>query len=416
LKRTTKRVFKTAGIFKKALPCLFIFCAAALAALDFGAVVNAEFYLEDYGGADPYGKIIVGPWISFPLGEADLYLSAGVHADYFDKMLFIPDIFHLEFSFKPHPSLSVRLGRIAWQDTTRFTAKGAFDGADALWDLGKVRLGAAVLYTGLLYQGAAEINMSPGDPNEANYAANLDWHDFADTYFAPRRIITSLYAQAPAFLLPRGNFYAGLLAQFDLSDTAEKYHTQYLLLRYSFAYKQFDLAAAGALELENTTAGGVKVAYAFTVEGGWQPQLPFVLKDRLSLSLYYASGQGDYSAAFFPLVGEAQGLALKPHFSGLMIIRANYEARFLPSLSAELGLRYFIRNDSIKFTDPYKDPYLNDESYFIGAEIDATLLWIPFSDLSFSLSGGLFLPQTGGAFRSGAPVIWSLCLGTIFSF
>jgi hypothetical protein len=267
-----------------------------------------------------------------------------------------------------------------------------------------------------LYQNAAEINISPGDPNEANYAVTVDWADFANTYFAPRRVVTSLYAEFPGFLSPRGNLYAGFLAQFDLSDTAEKYHTQYLLLRYTYAYKRLDLAAAGAAELENTKAGGFKIGYAFSLEGGWQPRLPFVLKDRLSLSARFASGESPGTAAFFPLVREAQGLALKPHFSGLMAIRANYEARFLPSLSAELGARYFIRTDSVKFTDPYKEPYLEDDSYFIGAEIDAALLWVPFSDLSFSLSGALFLPQTGGAFRGGAPLIWSACIGTIFSF
>jgi hypothetical protein len=95
-----------------------------------------------------------------------------------------------------------------------------------------------------------------------------------------------------------------------------------------------------------------------------------------------------------------------------MFITANYHARLLPSLSADLTGRYFIRTDTTSFISPY----LKDDSYPLGAEIDAGLLWVPLSDLSFSLKGGVFLPKTGSAWADNAPVLWRINIGTIFSF
>ena len=244
---------------------------------------------------------------------------------------------------------------------------------------------------------SAKINLSPGDTKE--YRADFTWSDFSNTYFAPRRVVASLYGEFPGFLYEQGHFYAGLLAQFDLSGATERFHTQYLLVRYTFVYKAFDFSLAGAAELENTRGRGFKPAFAASLEGGMQ--LPTALKDRVSLGIRWASGEGPNTAAFFPVIREAQGIVLKPHFSGVMVLRANYRALFLPSLSAEIGGRYFFRTDSYSFADPD----LTGDSYLLGWEIDGSVLWVPYSDLSVSLAGGIFLPQTGTAMRSGAPVL-----------
>ena len=403
---------------KRIILCFFLFfiCSwASVFSLDFGAVIGGNAEIVNAGETTTEAKTTLAPWLSLPMGSnADFFLSLGLSAEHIENWAFVPELFRLEFTIKPISSLFIRAGRIPWQDTSRFTAKGNFDGADAQLDLGKWKIGASVLYTGLLYQNNADINYSETDTT--NYATDLDYTDFANTYFAPRRLLASVYADFPSLIAGRGDLSVGLLAQFDFSNAEEAYHTQYLLLRYIHVYKRFDMAAAAALELENTKENGVKAGYAFTLEGGWQAQVPLFIKDRVSLSVFFASGEGPGTAAFFPIVREAQGLALKPCFAGLMVIRANYEARILPVLSAELGFRYFIRTDSITFSDPYNDSYLKDDSYALGAEIDTALLWSPFSDLSFSVTGGLFLPQTGGAFKSGAPVIWSISVGALFSF
>ena len=386
---------------------------------DSGIVLSEGLLVEHNDKTALGSKTTISPWFSLPIGVVDFYISMGFSADYNEKFAYFPELHKLEFSYRyplDSPAVSasgtsfrfgMRLGRILWQDPALLTANGFFDGLDVFTELGRLRLGAAAFYTGFLYKNSANINISPGDTKD--YKDAFNWNDFEKTYFAPRRILASLYSDFPGFPFGRGDFHAGLLAQFDFSDSEEHFHTQYLLLRYIYLYKRFDLEAAGAMELENTQDGGLRTAYAFSLEGAWQT---WFLRDRLSLGLRWASGDGPNSAAFFPIVREAQGIVLKPVLSGMMTLRAHYEARLISSLSAQLEGRYFIRTDSSSFADPY----IVHDSYLLGAEFDGGILWVPVSDFSFSLSGGFFLPKTGKAMADNAPLRWSINMTTIFSF
>jgi len=385
---------------------IFFICLPLLLA-DFGVVIGEGLLFEHDGESGFAYKTSINPWLALPLGKADFYLSMGISANYDKTFIFVPELQRLELSLRPLERFGIRAGRFPWEDSSGLTAKGFFDGAELLFDIGQVRLGAAALYTGFLYKDTAIINNSPGDPKD--YTVDFDWADFENTYFAPSRLLASLYGEFPGLPYGRGNIYAGLLAQFDLGDSNEAFDTQYLLLRYVFFYHRFDLAVSGVMQLENTQAGDFRTAYASSIEAGLSTGL---LDDRISLGLRWASGDGPDTAAFFPLIREAQGLVLKPILSGIMVLRASYLARLLPSLSAELGGRYFLRTDSGSFADPY----LEHSSYLLGAELDAAVFWVPYSDISFSLEGGVFLPQTGEAFADNAAPRWSFGIGAIFSF
>jgi len=171
------------------------------------------------------------------------------------------------------------------------------------------------------------------------------------------------------------------------------------------SYKAFDFTVAAAAEFENTADKGSRTALAWLLDGGMQ--LPTQIIDRLSLSIVWSSGEGPSTAAFYPVVRDALGFALKPSLSGMMIIRLNYGARLLPALSADLGFRYFIRTDSESFT--YQ--YLNNDSYLLGAELNAGILWALFSDLAFTLEGGVLIPSTGDAWERNAPAISRIIAG-----
>ena len=382
---------------------------------DFGIVLKEDFNIEHIDETGITSKTTLFPWVSYPFGDVGgFYLSAGISAawsngaDYNGDLIFIPELFRLEIYYS-----GFRIGRIFWQDVSLLAARGYFDGAELLLNAGKGSLGAAVFYTGFLYKDAANINISPGDP--ADYTADFKWRDFSNTYFAPRRLAASLYGEIPGLPYGRGILNAGLLAQFDFSDAEQAFNTQYLLLRYTFNYKRLDLSLAGALELENTQAfiksddDRLNLAYAGSAEIGLQTNL---ITDRLSLGLRWASGESSGTAAFFPIVRETYGLVLTPILSGMMIMRANYQVRFLPSLAAELGGRYFIRTD----TKSYSDPYLNNDSRLLGAEAAATIYWVPVSDFSLSLAGGIFFPKTGNAMASNTPLRWAMNLSSTFSF
>jgi len=385
-----------------------VFSLSSIFAADYGAFIQGEFEAKGADETNTSGSVIVAPWISVPFDESELYVSAGLNTSISDETYYAPELFMLEFSYQSSSMFSLRLGRFNWQDLSGFVAKGRFDGAELLFDLGNVRLGVSGLYTGFLFKDTAEINESRTDTKD--YNINFDWNDFENTYFAPRRLMASLYGEFPGFPVGRGQLFAGIMAQFDLSDASEAYHTQYFLLRHVLVYKAFDLDVAGVAELENTDADGIKPGFAFSIEGGWQ--LPTTIKDRLSLGVAWASGEDSSKAAFFPITREAQSYVLEPSLSGMMIIRANYAALLLTTLSVDLGGTYFIRTDSTSF----KMLYLEDDSYPLGLELGAGLKWVPFSDLSFSLKGGVFLPKTGSAWEDDAPVLWRVTIGTVFSF
>ncbi|MDR2210901.1 MAG: hypothetical protein LBO65_05450 [Spirochaetaceae bacterium] len=380
-------------------------------ALDYGVLVREEFEAEAPGGeTDLSSKTTAAPWFSLPLGSrGDLSFSAGISADWRQETTqYIPELFRLELSLRPLSPLAIRAGRISYEDPSLFTAKGYFDGVSAAADIGSVRLSGGLYYTGLLHRDRANVKASPGDP--VNYEAELDYGDFSGTYFAPRRFLGALQSEFPGFITPRGTLHAGVLAQFDFSDAPDKVNSQYLLFRYVVNPPGgFDISLAGAVELIEI-AGDTSGAFASSLEAGWAP--PTALSDRVSAGFRWASGTGSSTAAYFPVVSEAQGHILKPDFSGIMTLRGGYQARFLPSLSAELGMGYFLRTDSSAFSSPD----LEGDSYFLGGEVFASALWVPLADISLTLGGGAFFPQTGAAFRDGAPVRWLFSLGTIFSF
>ena len=408
-------------LFPSSLFPLFFFLCSLLSApcsfgVDYGALLKMEFDVDGADKTSASGNIIVAPWLSMPFNNAELFVSAGLNTHIApeqgsagrssaDSYLAL-EVFRLEYSMRLSSLFSFRVGRFNWQDPSGLIAKGRFDGVDTLFDLGKIRLSVNALYTGFLFNDTADINVSPADTTD--YAA-FKWDDYA-TYFAPRRLMASVYGEFPGFPVGRGHFYAGLTTQFDLSDSGEAYHTQYLLLRHTLAINAFDITAAGAAELSKTKADGIKPAFALSLEGGWLT--PTTITDRLSLGLEWASGNGPATAAFFPITREAKSFVLEPCLSGIMIIKANYKARILPSLSADAGCSYFIRTDSTSFTAAH----LEDKSYPLGLELDAGALWVPFSDLSFTFRGGVFLPKTGSAWADDAPTLWRINFGTIFSF
>jgi hypothetical protein len=182
------------------LPALFALAVSVPLAADWGVAASEQFEsdLESREGLN--SRTILAPWFSLPLGEkADLYLSAGgsvYHRG--EKTEVFPELFRLEASLRPAPSLTLRAGRLDYRDPSLFTAKGRFDGLDLSWDPGPLRLSIGAWYTGFLYRDTANIGVTPGDP--VDYEAALDYADFADTYFAPRRFLGTAQIEYPGFI------------------------------------------------------------------------------------------------------------------------------------------------------------------------------------------------------------------------
>jgi hypothetical protein len=244
------------------------------------------------------------------------------------------------------------------------------------------------------------------------YIQELDFADFVNTYFAPRRFVSSLGWEHLSLGGPL-QAKAAVLAQFDLGRDAPL-SSQYLAAKISLPGYTFDFDLGGTLELMEKDGFGGDFGMAAAVELGFHLTPPTRLPQRLSLLGRYSSGNtGGNLLAFQPVTTKAQGEILKAGLSGLSLVSLDYLVRPANTFSAGLSSTCFIRSD----LETYGGYPLIEKSdgYILGTEFFGMLLWNPYSDLQVNLGGGFFLPSLGDA-NPGADVSWRAELNVIVSF
>ena len=388
---------------------LILTCSLSFA-VDFGLILdqNADYGGYGKGGSFGYSGSLI-PRFSALLGEsADFYLSAGIRAGYAenDKWRFVPELLRTELKYFTG-NLEFMAGRIYHSDPLGFIADGLFDGARLSMEgeAGTFSLGA--FYTGFLYKNRANIIMTEGD--REIYIRDFDFADFTNTYFAPRRVVSSLGWDRLG-LAGSLRASAALIAQFDLSGDTPM-HSQYLAAKVSYP-GLFGFDAGGTLELiEEEGDLGMALAAELGLYLTPSTQLP----QRLSLLGRYSSGglEGNQIIAFKPVTTKAQGEIFKVGLSGISLVSLDYIIQPISAFSMGVTSTYFIRSD----LETYGGYPLSIESdgYILGNEFFSRLLWSPWSDLQLNLGGGFFLPSLGNA-NPDADVSWRVELNVIISF
>jgi hypothetical protein len=393
---------------------ILLFFTVAAFAVDFGVVLGADSGYAD--AIEPDGFSFAGyasPWISAVWNEKMSFHASGKLAyDYAENREspgnFLFELERTELNLCPASSLYVTLGRQRFQDALGIVAAGLFDGAESSAQLGIGRFSLGAFYTGLLYKETAKIIMTSGDLQE--YEKLLATGGM-DAYFASRRALLALTGDFPA-LLPRIGLTAQGLAQFDLNDTPETLHSQYLELRLRAEILDPLHLEAGVLGELIQGAEGTQGSAALSAGVDWET--PGALKDLLSAKFLWTSGRaGDDVCAFIPLGGVNAGSIYDPGLRALMSAAISYRARPLADFSAEAGTRYFIRTDLETLGDADLDA--SSASRLLGGELYGSLIWAPDPALMLKAGGGAFFPGWGGAFREGAATRWKLNLGLIFS-
>ena len=367
-------------IFLIFFPCL------SLGAADFGLVLDTSAGYGGQGsdkGFDFSGSLI--PRFSTFLGDnGELYVSAGVKADYPpETWTLTPELLRTDVSFR-FGNKEITAGRMHYADPLGIIADGLFDGALFSLHTGLGDFSVGTWYTGLIEKKRANITMT-GEELQSYYT-ELDYSDFYNTYFAPRRLVSALGWEHPG-LWEIVRTRVSLLAQFDLSgDTS--LHSQYLAAQLSLPVWVFAVNLGGCLELiENPDE--TSVALMGELGLGWKSPAPF--EDQLSLEGRFSSGVVEDSTitAFLPLSTVQQGDVLKAKISGLSVIALNYLARLHRSFSVGVSSSYFVRSDLGTLSN------FGEEGYFVGNEFFGRLFWSPVSDVQVVLGGGVFLPSMG---------------------
>jgi len=371
----------TCVVFLVLLPAFFLSAGDFGLLLEGSAVreINEEF---EYGGA-------LIPWFSTPVGAAgNFYFSVKAGAEYKgDEFTFVPELLRTEFAYRWDGG-ELKLGRILYADPLGFIANGFFDGARVLMNLGEGSLGAGVWYTGLLYKTTANITMT--GPDLGIYNTELDFGDFMNTYFAPRRLLAALDWQHPA-VAERIRLKAALIGQMDLSGNEYLYHSQYLALKAGIPAGRFSFDLGACAELAQA-AGQMQFGFAGELGISWMP--PLSIPNRLMLLGRFSGGTVDDTiTAFVPITTVAQGNVLKAKLSGLSTVSLEYTARLHKTLSFSIQDSYFILSD----LGTYQGLPSGKEGHFLGNEVYGFLVWSPVSDLQLRGGGGVFLPSLGDA-------------------
>jgi hypothetical protein len=369
--------------------CLYIlfiilFSCPHLWTQDIGLILDQT---AGYGGLQGDGKFdyegtLIPRYSAFLGDNGEFYISAGIKVESLGGTItVIPELLRTELSW--HFDIGdIKAGRMFYSAPLPFIVEGLFDGARFSFGtaMGSASIGA--WYTGLLYKNRINITMT--DNELLSNSSKLDYSDFANTYFAPQRIISAFDWEYPD-LLDLVRVRVALLGQFDLSD--EGLNSQYLTTQFTMPVKAFVIDIGGCLEMIQDS-GDLEAAFAGELGFGWT--LPVFAQSQLSLLGRFSSG------VFQPVTTMFQGDVLKARLSGLSMISFYYTARFNRHVSARLSSSFFIGGKS-GINGNY--PFTNADSggSFLGNELFGKLYWSPVSDLWLNLGGGVFFPYKENA-------------------
>ena len=371
---------------------LLIVSCSLLPGLEFGLLLDQNVDYSRIGDDTFFNYMgILIPQATWLFGETgELFVSAGLNYQN-DPWGFVPELLEARVFWRSRIT-DFTFGRMAYDDPLGYVASGLFDGGQVSFDTEAGTFSAGAWYTGLLYKRRASIEMT--ETEFANNNLPLDYNDFFNTYFAPRRLLWALdwgHMGLGERVLTRFS----LLGQFDLTD--EDLHSQYLVGKMIIPAGAFGFNLGGCFQLIQQ---GGEMYRAFSAEAGaaWTGSF-----HGLSLLGRYSSGYGDTLNAFVPFTAQTHGYVLQPGFSGLSIFSLDYTARLHRTFSLGLSTSYFMLTSS----------GLDDRR--LGGEIFGGLYWSPVSDISINLGGGAFLPSLGNV-APDDDVYWRVELNAVISF
>jgi len=401
----------------KLLICILILslCAPLYAPLwgaDFGIILDQTGVYsgsENNGSADndnilEYSGALI-PRFSVTGDKGGVYVSASAIVDWKDGALsYLPELLRTEF-FMSFGKGDFAAGRMTYADPLGIIAVGLFDGAAVSLDVGEGSLRAGGWYTGFLYKERARITMTQAEL--VSYNAAVDYENFTDTYFAPRRALAMLGWEHQA-LAERAQVQLALLGQFDLGEE-NALNTQYAAAKITVPVNALVFSLGGCVE-------AIEYAdeYNFALAGEFGVAWMFA-ESRISLSGRYSSGVAEDGSftAFLPLTTVYQGNVLRAELPGISTASLDYLVRLHQIFSIGVTGSCFFRTDLGTYTS-YPVSASADDSYILGAELFGRFLWSPFSDMQINLGGGTFVPTMGTVHRN-APILWRVELNLVLA-
>jgi len=382
---------------------IMLFTTSIIFSADFGILadqkIEADINLLLYTPS-------LAPWFSWTGNNLSLYfsglLSLKYNYNYTDggfwrEPLLLPEITRFAFSYR-NRGFFIEAGRIAYNDMLTLTASGLFDGIYFQTGM-SAKLSAGVFYSGFQYKETAKIIMT--DDDIKNYIKPFNT-DNIDDYFASRRLLAAIRLDLPVGL--NNNFSAEILAQFDLNESNQPFHSQYGAIQIEFyPHNIMRITTAAVFE---TMQKNNSFNAAFGALGSIRTALPTPINDWLTFTVKFTSSSlNDVFSTFTPLTSISLGNIFPNSIAGVSLAGMEYTARINKSISAEISFNYYMQSYDLTF----------ENTNYFGGETWASLIFQPLEDVRITLGGGAFFHNLGNMESSDA-VTWKITAGLTLSF
>ncbi|MCF7929123.1 MAG: hypothetical protein K9L68_09930 [Spirochaetales bacterium] len=414
-----------------ALGLIFLITGAVFQAfsLDFGGVLDNKTALSvDQNSTEFSQQDRLSLWVYVPINDFWTFSS---QANYLwaldDPVGYGIDEFALRGVLEPAPGsiFTLSAGRQRFTDPTSILLNEPGDGIDAGFAMSGFDIRLAGAYTGLVFRENNELFLSAADQS-----------DFADEnlLLSPPRLLAAGSVTATELFFYQSP-YLSVLSQFDLRPDTElnegegRVNTQYWgagiggPLGPTLFYDAFFYFNTGTT-LTDVDGGKVTFEessiYAYLTGIGLRWFVPEVMQSRLSFQGLLASGdkdsistvQGNTSGdalQFVPLTNPELGLIFSPDLANLLVFDLAYSIKpfreqtggrkpapgILSEFQPELRSLVVFRPTTGAVSRGGINP--DSDAMYLGTEVDLALKFRPASDLGFSLTSGLFLPNSGGS-------------------
>lgn len=380
----------------------------SLFAWDFGLTVSnttVYSYIEDWNVSQNNRALL---WISLPItSNINLYVSGfyefagdfSTASTAYKPYRF--DVGKTYFSYKPSLSnsrLTIMLGRLETADFTTSIYSGLYDGFSLNFLTGNSRFDIQLGYLGFLYKNDALILIDDDDA-----AVFVD----DNQYFVTPRLLAMVGYKLDDFL--RG-FDIGFefWSQFDLNSSGTPTHSLYYEPRFVWHINNyFSLSGFGILSMVINPE--IALSYAYGAE--FKASIPSFLRSTLTINLFTSgSVTGDF-VSYAPIRLLSVSRYAHGIYSDATAISAEFSFAPLATMIFALHGDILLREGTI-IPAGYAP---NSESQFIGSEYGMQFVWQVVSDFALLMGGGVFVPNTLGAYPSDAPMEWKVLLNFVLN-
>ncbi len=414
---------------KVCITALLLMVITSAYAFDFGATVDESFLYTTGGsvGITNYLKTTLWTYVgrqSRTILNARISFTNQAYAIAEEtpdpvSFPFMFDIDELAFGFN-YPSGRVILGRYLMTEPTGAIFTHKVDGISLRYSVPLVNFAFDFGFTGLLWKNVSAVSPSLIDA----YFAQEE-----EVFLGSPRVIGALtVTPAPIF---RQSLRVGAIVQEDTrtrtgviseGELAKQpglgglLDTQYLFLHISgpilpilYYSTYFSYGVGRSLSYINDVYGYSNIS-SFLAGAKVQLFLQEIAFSLVEMRLLFGSGDSDatsfwesntagYLQTFVSLTGSPSGIVFSPDPGNIILGELSYSMKPAASASVELLKSLQIAATGLVFfrstTGFISEPGIPAESteQYLGSEVDLSINSRPFSDLGFSVAGGIFFPS-----------------------